>query len=95
MTMAKNYTALNKEYTRRKYSFYFPQKSGLYGIYMVLCCATGGNKNERYKRIMARKHSTRGRLQNAVSRNEATNGIHGSSSQRLAEQHDRRAKSNP
>ena len=38
--MVKNYTALNKEYTRRKYFFYFLQKSGLCESYVVLCCAT-------------------------------------------------------
>ena len=27
--------------------FSFPKKSGLYESCVVLCCATGGNKNER------------------------------------------------
>ena len=29
--------------------FFFPQKSGLYEGYVILCPATGGNKNERNK----------------------------------------------
>ena len=44
---------------------------------------------------MARKHSTRGRLQSAIARDEAADGIHGSASQRLAEKHDGRAEGNP
>lgn len=47
---------------------------------------------ERYKRIMARKHSTRGRLQDKVARDKAADGIHDSASQRLTEKHDGRAE---
>ena len=46
--MTKNYTAYNKEGAFSKSLFSFPKLSGLCEIYVVLCCATGGNKNERY-----------------------------------------------
>ena len=50
---------------------------------------TGGATDEKHnKRTVARKHSTRGRLQSAVARDEAANGIHGSASRRLAEKYD-------
>ena len=44
--------------TSKNRRFFFPQKSGLYESCVVLCCATGGNKNERNKRTMAREHRT-------------------------------------
>ena len=55
----------------------------------------GATDGKHYKRTVARKHSTRGRLQDTVARDEAADGIHGSASQRLAEKHDGRAKDNP
>ena len=56
--MTKNYTAYNKEEFVLKKQFFFPKLSGLCEIYVVLCCATGGNKNERNKRTVARKYHT-------------------------------------
>ena len=59
--MTKNYTAYNKEEGVFKKPIFFSTLSGLCEIYVVLCCATGGNKNERNKRTVARKHhSARG-----------------------------------
>ena len=48
----------SKNKSIEKTFFYFPQKSGLCESYVILCCATGGNKNERNKRTMAREHRT-------------------------------------
>ena len=53
--------------------------------------ATDGKHN---KRTVARERSTRGRLQSAVARDEAADGVHDSASQRFAEKHDGRAKDN-
>ena len=59
--VAKNYTAYNKEERVLEKSIFFPKLSGLCEDYVILCCATGGNKNERNKRTVARKyHSPRG-----------------------------------
>ena len=56
--------------TSKNRRFFFPKKSGLCGSCAVLCCATGGNKNERNKRTMAWKYrATRGQ-QNEHKRNE-------------------------
>ena len=45
--MTKNYTAYNKEEGVFEKPVFFSKLSGLCGFYVVLCCATGGNKNER------------------------------------------------
>ena len=65
--------------------FSFHQKSGLCGSYVVLCCATGGNKNERNKRTVARKHNTARGQQNELERDERTARLYGKTSRGLGE----------
>ena len=74
---------------RKLYRFSFQICLDFEEVMWYCVVLTGGTTDGKHnKRTMAWKHSTRGRLQSAVARDEAADGIHGSASQRLAEKHD-------